>query len=269
MHILHPFLQAISIDTPGRFKEVIRKSKFSEKFDSFCESRKISQQPIWTFILEEVFMTLSETEIKALLKRVPENHELHQVFYQSISWLEEHLFISEHIQQKPLEPNEVEHCIIVLSLHEYISITWPEYKPKISSLLENLLSIIKSSPVPRVDISIYTAIAEILCWTDYRVSETQITQKIGNPEFKSLVTQGKKWRNRMRQLYNVSKQQVQERLIIPGSNKNGRFWDQIHEQLVFRWHQHDSIYDNASISEKLWGGNSGEISAGLLGITTY
>lgn len=269
MHILYPFLEAISIDTPGRLKEVIRKSKFSEKFDGFCESRKISKQPVSTFILEEVFMTLSETEIKELLEKVTENHELHQVFCRSLSWLEEHLFILEHMQQKPLEPDEIERCIIMWHLHEYISTTWPEYKPKISSLLENLLSIVKSSPVPRVDISIYIAIAEILCRKHYRVPEAQITQKIGNPKFKELILRSERSKRQMRQIYDMSEQQVQAMREAQHHTSLLLFQDQLHEQLVFRWHQHDSIYDNASISGNLWGCNSGTISAGLLGITTY
>lgn len=100
--------------------------------------------------------------------------------------------------------------------------------------MENLLSIVKSSPVPRVDISIYIAIAEILCRIDYRVPEAQITQKIGNPEPKNLVTRGRRWKYRMRQLYDISEQQVQERRMISGFNKNVQFSDRIHEELVFR-----------------------------------
>ncbi|KAL9126452.1 MAG: hypothetical protein Q9217_004490, partial [Psora testacea] len=124
-------------------------------------------------------------KIKELLEKVPENYELYQVFCRSILWLEEHLFVQDHILQKPLESEEIERCDVIWYIYEYVSATWPKYKPVLPSLLEDMLYNIKSSPAPRVDTSLYVAIAETLAGKHYGQSEMQIPKVLQNPKLKS------------------------------------------------------------------------------------
>lgn len=166
---LYHFMKATSIDTSGQFKEIIRKSHFASDFEDFQRKRRVSQQPIWTFILHQIFMTLSEKTITELADKIPESH---RIFCRSISWLERNIFGRK--QQEPLGLIEIERCNLIWNLHEYSCATWPKHNLEPSKLLGNLFSTIIKSPVPRIDMALLVAVTESLSGIQYHLQEAQL-----------------------------------------------------------------------------------------------
>ena len=169
---VYHFMQASPIDTSGQFKEIIRKSRFTSDFEDFQRKRAVSQQPVWTFILYQMFMILSEETITELVHQIPERLK---IFCRSISWLEGNVFGTKQQEQEPLESNEIERCNIIWNLHEYSCATGPGYELELSKVLGNLFSTIIKSPVPRIDTALFVAVAESLSGKPYHLQETQPT----------------------------------------------------------------------------------------------
>ena len=216
---------------------MIRKSNFSENFEKFHERRGILKQPVWTFLLEQIFVTLSRKDINELLQEILKNHGLHHIFCRSISWLEEYLFIPQNLLMNSLSPSEIERYNVIYYLHEYVSATWPEYKLKLPLLIEKLLKSIREAPAPRIDTSLYVAIAESLSGKQYMSPTTHMLEKFREP-----------W-------------------LIKNIERFG-YVDEGYLCDTFRWHRHDSISETPNFSEG-YRRSDVALSANLLNSTAH
>ena len=160
VQILRHFLNALSINTSGKFKSVMRKTKFARDFEGFQKARVASKAPIWAFIISQIFTTLPRESIDALIEKIPKAHDPNQILCLSISHLQQYLF-SPQQHDRPTAA-EIERCTLFWNLHEYICATWPKRDSEILTLIGNLLVKIIASPVPRVDIALFVAFAETL-----------------------------------------------------------------------------------------------------------
>lgn len=231
---LYGLFKALSINTTSRLKDVIRSnSNFSNDFNDFLKSRKTSKQQTWIFILKQIFLTLSALEIEQLLQAVSIHGKVHQLFCRSISWLENNLSETGNAQDNALEPEEKQRCTLIWILHEYIAAKWPTSELTIVATVQWFLLKIKQSPVPRIDTSIYVAMAETVSDIQYEIPMTPTLQ-------------------RLRSLCN--------RDILFDYSGN-RF-----AQQIFRWHQHDSFYTESGVADHIMSNDLRRLSARLLRI---
>jgi hypothetical protein len=89
---LYNFVQILHINTPGLFKDRLRKSKFEQNFRGSESEREIFDLSVCYFILYHIFVTCSYTEVDFLFNEISKSPNWYKVLCRSVEWLEAHHF---------------------------------------------------------------------------------------------------------------------------------------------------------------------------------